>query len=209
MLMKNKFYLNPNKLIIGVMVAAIVLLFGCSYAFYKLTVTGEKEITLTSGELQITFDDTSSSAITLSNAEPISDEEGLSTTAYNFTIKNTGNIDSDYAIYLDDVTISDAPRMPDKYIKFSLTKGGEVANPSLLTVHTAFTNDAGVITRSIGTGTLSPALEENYTLHIWIADSADNAVMGTKFKVRLRIEATQKINDEDTTTTSNGLNINE
>lgn len=187
-----KKFIKENKVIVFLLICSVIMLSGLSYAWYKLSLSGEREITLSSGSLELTF--TEGEDITLVNAEPLSDEDGLATAGYHFSLKNTGNIDSSYTIYLDDVSLdSGITRMSDSYIKYSLEKNGTVNNPILLNSNSSFTNEAGVITRSIGTDTIGVGNTDEYVLHIWIADSADNGVMNTTFKAKLRIEATQKV----------------
>lgn len=124
----NVFKLNPNKIILAVLICAVVMLSGLSYAFYKLSLVGSEEITLISGSLELSFSDSSGKIIKLDNAEPISDEEGLSIEAYQFSLRNVGDLDSSYTLYLDDSLGLDQQKMNDKYIKYVLEKNGEVGD---------------------------------------------------------------------------------
>jgi len=207
----NVFKLNPNKIILAVLICAVVMLSGLSYAFYKLSLVGSEEITLISGSLELSFSDSSGKIIKLDNAEPIIDEEGLSIEAYQFSLRNVGDLDSSYTLYLDDSLGLDQQKMNDKYIKYVLEKNGEVGDIKYLSDNPLQTTDGGIITRMIDSGELASNEEVNYTLRLWIADTADNGVMGTSFKANLRIEATQKVNkiagafiyNEDTCVTGN------
>lgn len=191
--MKDRVFFDANKLIVFVMAVSILLLSGFSFAWYKLSISSEKAITLTSGELKITFDDSKSSTIVLENAEPMSDADGLLTTAYTFSIQNSGSVDTSYNLYLDDVLLENGTRMADQFVKYSLTKEGDLALPTLLSSNKSFTKDDGVVSRSIGRGVVTASTTDKYTLHLWISDTASNEVMETILKVRLRIEAEQYV----------------
>lgn len=189
----NVFKLNPNKIILAVLICAVVMLSGLSYAWYKLSLVGEEEITLISGSLELSFNDSSSNVIRLDNAEPISDQEGLAMEAYQFSLRNTGAIDSSYTLYLDDSLNSGQTKMSDSYIKYILEKNGDVGEVKYLSSNETITTDEGIITRMIDSGEIAAGEEATYNLKLWIADTADNGVMGTSFKASLRIEATQKV----------------
>ena len=63
--------------------------------------------------------------ITLDKAYPISDEEGLSTTGYTFTIKNTCNTYATYEVNLEDMLV-EAKRLSGEYIKVSINDGSPI-----------------------------------------------------------------------------------
>ena len=120
----KKFFSGPVIGLTVVLVFAVVMLIGASYAYYKVTLVAEGGFTLRSGALEITLDDVDSNEIFLNNTQPVTDEEGMSYKPYTFVLENTGNIDGDYVLYLDDVSI-DGARMNDKYVKYNLSKDGE------------------------------------------------------------------------------------
>lgn len=192
MIVKKKINMNPNKIIVAVLVCALVMLSGLSYAWYQVTLMGEKELTLTSGSLSLTFGDVHSEVIQLENAEPMSDEDGLETIAYRFSLTNNGTIDSDFTLYLDDVDLTSGARIDDQYLKYSLVRDNQDATVEVLSSNEKFLANNGVMSRKIGMGTIPAGEISQYTLRIWLADIADNSVMNQSFKAKLRVEAMQK-----------------
>ncbi len=188
---------TPIKGLCVVLLIAVVMLIGSSYAYYKLEAESEKTITLKSGALELSFDESKSNEITLSNSSPVTDMEGLSYEPYTFTLNNTGNIDGDFVLYLDDVALdNNGNRMADSNIKYALVKDNEELSTSgtkLLSSNASFSNDSNVTTRVIGKGTINAHQQYNYKLYLWIAESAGNDIMNKIFKVKLRIEAMQTV----------------
>ena len=110
-------YLKEHKMSIFVIVSAVVMLIGLSYAWLQLTLRGQREINIfAAGTLQLELDDTMTNGISVENAVPITDEEGKAQTAYTFTLTNKGTVDSDYTIYLDDLDLEEGQtRMSDDF----------------------------------------------------------------------------------------------
>jgi hypothetical protein len=185
-----------RKEILGICLVAILLL-GLSFAYLTLTLKGTKTNTLVVGNLSITLDDSTASGISLENAVPMSDTKGLTTTAYTFTITNNGNISSDYTIYLDDTDLETGEtRMSDSYVKYSLTKNSGSNVIALLS--TTGTNP----NRILNSGTIAAGVTDTYTLKVWIDSSVTNDVMGTVFRGKLRVIASQKIGKMGTDTSN-------
>ena len=92
-----KEWLNVTRrkyIIISVIVISISLiaLIGTSYALLTMSIEGDKTISLTAGILKVDFTD--GNYINLDNIAPMTDNQGLKTTPYTFTITNTGNINA-------------------------------------------------------------------------------------------------------------------
>ena len=79
---------NKKIWIIGGLVLCLVAVIGITFAFFSTGGTQEQTNILNSGCLNIELTDASSS-INLTNTYPISDVEGVDTTSYDFTIRNT------------------------------------------------------------------------------------------------------------------------
>ena len=186
--MQNKMgkFIKEHRMSLFVVVCAIIMLVGLSYAWLQLTLWGEKELTLRAGTLELNLDDSMSEGITMVDVVPISDEEGLESSGYTFTLENTGNVDSNYEIYLDDLEIPESDtRMKDNFIKYELIRNEERISFDLL--NTIGENPK----RLLDKGEIGPKEKHTYTLKLWIASTATNEVMGTIFKGQLRVEAMQ------------------
>ena len=192
---KKKNKMNANKIIIAVLTCSFIMLVSLSYAWYHITLENKKDITLTSGSLQLVFSEVDGYVINLENSEPLSDEAGLETNSYRFSIKNTGTIDSNFNLYLDDMELGNGQaRFEDYYIKYVLFKEEENHDVKTLSLNEKFTTDSGVVTRSIGGGTISVGETQNYILKLWISDATLQKEGGENraFKAKLRLEAVQK-----------------
>ena len=185
--------MNANKVIIAVLVCSFIMLFGFSYAWYHIGLENKRDITLTSGTLQLVLEDNDDYVIQLENTEPLGDEVGLETNLYRFSLENIGSIVADFTFYLDDVQLDDGQtRIDDQYIKYTLFREEDQYTVDVLNSHEKFTTDNGVVSRSIGSGTIYKREKYNYILKIWVADTAPNSIMNSSFKVKLRVDASQK-----------------
>lgn len=173
---------------------ALVVIIGGTYAWLTLTKTGTKVNVITTGTFELILDDNASEGISITGdaAQPIPTSEGITLDGYNFTLRNTGDISANYTIYLDDITTIDGTeegtpvtnRMKDKYVRYALnyTEKNE----------TALLNTTGEHpNRILYTGTLAGGASKDFNLKLWIDEAADNAVMGTTFAGKIRVEAIQ------------------
>lgn len=167
------------------LLVALILCLGGTYAWLVLSLQGEKTSDVVVGNLSLKIAE-DSEGIYLDNAYPVKDEVGLSYNPYSFTLTNDGSIPSNYTIYLDDEKIADGSvRMKEEYVKYSLVKNGVRENAKFLT--TTNTQNG----RVLDSGTLAVGQTNEYDLRIWIADTTSNDVMTTTFSGRIRIEAEQ------------------
>ena len=178
------------------LIGLFLIVFGLSYALFTVTLNGTKKVKIKTGKLELQLLDKnnnpiystsnnseSSYEINLDNQVPISDEEGLESTAFEFKLKNSGNLNANYTIYLDDVALEEGEtRIDDEYIRYSLTKNGSEENPQ------------GLTSRQLDKGTIdTDNTTYTYTLKIWIKEDATNDAMDKVFNATLRVEGTQYV----------------
>ncbi len=182
-------FIKNHKMFILVITATILMLIGLSYAWLQITLKGEKELKAGVGTLQLELSDTMTDGINVMNATPVTDEEGLATIGYSFTLENTGTIPSSYEIFLDDLPLTEGQnRMEDSFIKYQLVKDEQQVGFSLL-------NEIGENPkRLLDLGEIAPKTKYSYVLKMWIDENATLEVMGTAFRGQLRVEATQSTN---------------
>jgi len=187
---KMKKWIDKHKMSLFVITAAIVMLIGLSYAWLQITLRGEREINIfAAGSLRLVLDDSMTNGINITEAIPITDDEGRTLEEYTFTLENTGRVDSDYTIYLDDLDLlEDKTRMQDEFIKYYLVRDGKELALDLLS--TTGINPE----RIIDSGSIESGEKFTYSLRMWIDQDATNEVMDTVFKGQLRVEAMQKAN---------------
>lgn len=194
----NKSFVEKRSKQLVVIAIALIAVVGISYAWLTLVLSGTKSNKITAGNLVLNLDD-EGDGVNLEGAAPVSDEVGKEYDTYDFTLTNTGNIDAAYTIYLDNAAITEgAEFMLNNAIRYSLVKQTEdsegVYQPTTPTATIASLTDLvpGSITgdarntatrRIIDTGTISKANANGkgnkikYQLGLWIASTADNAML--------------------------------
>ena len=193
--MKTK--LNKNYkitlILLGILLVAAITL-GVSYALWQITNKQTDKNIISSGCLEITFEETSNS-INLTNTYPITDEEGMKLVPYKFKIKNTCTIDSKYYVTLNSFGDT-ATAMNDSVIKYAFN----LSSKSLVNFDREFLTNApiNVETASLEITDLIESYilkedylrvdeEKEYSLYLWIDYNANNEVMGQTFKANLSI----------------------
>ncbi len=111
-------------------IIVLILALAISYAFFSTTLNGQEQI-VKIGTLDLILNETSE-GISLNNAIGLSDEDGMSLTGSTFELKNNGNKDVDYIIYLDDNTIGENDtRIDDKYLKYNQIKVEQIVEQQI------------------------------------------------------------------------------
>lgn len=201
---------DSRRLIFSIFFVAILLI-ASTFAWIRIGKDTEATHKLVAGTLNMTLDESTSEGITLQKAIPIPYREGIKTTEYTFTLKNTGIYTTGYKISFENkdefvnennetITINDDNRIADQFVRFLLIKNDEEKeeeNSKLISETTDRVIDSGILA----------ATEENtYTLQVWLDyDAGDNGttdeVMNRYFNAVLKIDAIQSDgtgNDEDT-----------
>ena len=158
------------KIYYGLLITLVVFM-GVSYAWFrlKLTQTNSNVIgTRTCLDASLTED---TSKITLSDAFPISDEDGLKQTPFTFTLKN--NCDSYVKVYItiDSKyrTSTDVAYLKDSFLKVNLSSKGTTDGSSVLLGSQTLTElegtNKGYILVTTG---LKASEEKSYDLRVWM-----------------------------------------
>ena len=188
--MKNKKII----ILIILILISILTLIGSSYALLSKTFTSKK-LSVEVGTLKVDF--TEGNAITMDNAMPMTDENGMNTTPYTFTITNSGTIDSYYTISNEENTNN---TLDTTYLKYKL-----VSNDGY---------DSGIKRlKDIGTGTyrivderaLLKSKSVTYKLYLWIASDAGNDIQNKIYKSKIIVNSTSN-RVGDTYCLDNGFN---
>ena len=173
--MKNKKII----ILIILILISILTLIGSSYALLSKTFTSKK-LSVEVGTLKVDF--TEGNAITMDNAMPMTDENGMNTTPYTFTITNSGTIDSYYTISNEEDSNN---TLDTTYLKYKL-----VSNDGY---------DSGIKRlKDIGTGTYRIVDERGlvknksttYKLYLWIASDAGNDIQNKIYKSKIIVNST-------------------
>ena len=187
---------NEKKIIILIILIliSILTLIGSSYALLTKKFTSKK-LSVEVGTLKVDF--TEGNAITMDNVVPMTDENGMNTTPYTFTITNSGTIDSYYTISNEE-DINNT--LDTTYLKYKL-----VSNDGY---------DSGIKRlKDIGTGTyrivderaLLKSKSVTYKLYLWIASDAGNDIQNKIYKSKIIVNSTSN-RVGDTYCLDNGFN---
>ena len=165
-----------NKKKIMIIVSSIILvlaaLFTTTYSlFYKEDVAANPS-NYSTGILQIEATSLSDT-ISLDSALPMTDEEGIETTPYVFSIKNTGNVDYKFDVKLLSISSN---TINSQYIKLNIDNGSPVTLSSL-------TNSI------IKSNVVVKAKESiNITLRVWLSKDTPNTEIGKTFNSQIVID---------------------
>ena len=152
--LKNKMLDNKNKsiLILVIMVVALAVIAGTSYALFVASKTSTVETMYKTGDLAVTFTEESGSKISLTNQYPMTDTAGRQLEPYTFTITNEGDYNVSYTIQLTDVSTG---------LKNAIKYQVNGSTPKLLS--------SG---NTLDIGTLIPGETRNFELRLWIDNDA-------------------------------------
>ena len=154
--------------IIGGLVLCLVAVIGITFAFFSTGGTQDTANTFTSGCLNIELTDASSS-IKLTNTYPISDVEGVDTTSYDFTVRNTCDTATNYSINLESLN-EVANTLNADYIKVSLSSNtvDNVISKLSDNIVTTPELDGAYEAYTLYTASLGAHEEKTYHLKLWI-----------------------------------------
>ena len=174
--------------IIGGLVLCLVAVIGITFAFFSTGGTQNTANTFTSGCLNIELTDASAS-INLTNTYPISDVEGVDSTSYDFTIRNTCDTSTNYSINLESLN-QVANSLNADYIKVSLSSDTFDNVISKLSANTEATPeiDNAYESYTLYTGNLGANETKTYHLKLWIdydatVEQAANKTYSSKINV--------------------------
>lgn len=182
--MDSKSRINYRFRLLGLLVVLLVLIMGTSFAYFRLSQSGKNTSIIKAGGLKLILDESTTEGISISKAVPVTDATGLKEEGYNFKLINQDRKGIKYTIYLDDIGLENGKtRMPDRVVKFNLTKNDNQGESKLLTTTGENPN------RILETGTIDGKSTNNYTLKVWIDEDAKTDIMDTVFAAQLRVVA--------------------
>ena len=180
--MKKK---TPNKYHVFMLVLTCCVvglsIIGVSYAYWKFTYIAEKTNNATSGCFNIELTD-QKDEINLTNAYPITDEQGLKLKPFSFTLRNTCSIFAHYYVNLE---MLEGTTLNSKWVA---TKINSDAITTLDKYKTTITTMAGSTeSRTIAEGYLGSDDSVDYTVSFWMDEDAtiNDDVMNKVFKSKV------------------------
>ncbi len=177
---------KKSKISIFIIGLVIVLTsIGLSYAYWKITIMGDKGNNVTSGCFNIEMIN-QKDEITLGSTFPITDAEGLKLKPFSFTLKNTCTI---FAHYYVNMEMLEGTTLNSKFV--AVRVNNEAIN-TLDTYNIASTTiNTSTESRTIAEGYLGANEEVDYTVSFWMDEDAtiDDDVMNKVFKSKIVINS--------------------
>lgn len=187
--MKNR---QKLLLIISIILVVLIIIFfvGNSFGFFRYLKKGDIVNVITIGGIDVQVIDQDSDALNLENAYPISDDDGLKLTPFEFKMTNSSNQTLIYSLVveldtdkLNECKLEDGTsckELSTKYIKYAFKKNdGTCSTPANLATN------GNVITKDI----IESKASDTYSLIVWIDEDAGNEIMNTYFFGKLIISA--------------------
>lgn len=155
-----------KKEMIAIIIILLFALFATKYIYYKFKDIAH--VKYNTDTLDITFHEESGAEVNLLKVTPVTDSVGLSSKAYNFTIKNNTNSSIRYSIHIEnnkELARKDECfeyQIPANIIRFSIHKKGEKNNIYTL---------SDLVNGRVLTRIIKANKEENYTVRFWIVNN--------------------------------------
>ena len=190
-----------NKKILFLVIFLILLIgiIGVSYALLQKDIIGSNEkIIYKIGDLEVKLDESGSKDISLVNAAPQEESDGLSNEPYSFSLVNNATTDLKYTIYLEDDTEAknkcgtDCELVTYNFIRYNLSND----NSSLKTENLQSSST------ELYTGTISSKSTDKFNLRVWLSIDADNTAMNKYYFGKIKVV----INQGDDYCLRNGFN---
>lgn len=178
--------------IMGVFLVAVGVSFALWYMRAEQTSTNE----VMSDCFKIEFE--SGIGITLNQAYPMIDKEGLKNDPYTFTLKNICNSSARYQINLETLNVS-GKALPDGYLKVNLEEDGVSVITTKLeeSIQVDVTIEGAMKAYKLLTEVLGPNEEKEFNLRLWmhedvgVSDDSMNASFAGKISVTTSYKKTE------------------
>ena len=181
--MKKKYILIMSSILV------VLIILGVSYALLQKDMAGDNgKIIYQVGDLEVKLDETGSKDISLDNAIPTEDSDGMKNKPYSFSLVNNAVTDLKYTIYLEDDADaknqcgSDCELIPYSFIRYNLSndsnslKIGNLSSPST----------------ELYVGTIESKTTDKFGLRLWLSIDADNSAMGKYYFGKLKVVLSQE-----------------
>lgn len=170
----------------------VFLIAGSSFAIFTDLDEGTGHNTVTVGSLSVTFDDTATGlggTISLTNALPKSDAEGILQTPYKFRVTNSGNVKAIVTLTLENDTDAittcgcNSNLLDNNNVRYQL-----IDETNSITYEPMELTTGGQILRV----SLNVGASVTYSLNTWIKSDAPSSIVGRHFHKKLIVSSSQE-----------------
>ncbi len=171
-----------KNLLIMIITLSLILVLGSSYAYLIYTKESNNSYVINVGTLEVTFVDSETEFLNLTNMYPMTDDEGKSLEdELVFEVKNTGNLVANYNVYIEELSTDPEFKTVIKYIVNKDNKG--YSEPKILNEDKYIENN----------GKLKVGETSEYYVKVWLMETADNTYMNKEFKAKVIVEGNQNL----------------
>lgn len=179
---EEQFQRKKKMLILSIFCTiAIMLVVGVSYAFWQKTKTQENPNVIATKCFDISL--SGKNAIDLPESYPLSDEDGMQTLPFTFTIENICDYKTSYTVNLESLAAS---TLSNTSIKVALEENFKLY--SLYTTTDKHFPDS-VESRILTSGVLSKGESKTYNLRLWIDKDAPSTEQNKRFESKIVINS--------------------
>ena len=201
---------STKKILLGIFgtMILVIAVIGISFAMFYFSLKLSNENSVRTGTISMTFQDTT--YIDITNALPMTDEEGMAMTGdkqyMDFSV--TADFSAPATVYyeisaVDETDSTKYNALSYDNVKIYLKGEGSVTNKPMLfsklespTMHTDKTGLANKEDKLLATGTLTykdgSIAKEDYRLKIWVDENTEDLDVPKTFKIKVRLDASQK-----------------
>ena len=171
--------IKKQSVVIAVSVFVMVIgIIGTSYALF-MKVDQSEEQTVQSGSLVMQLSPYDGSTVISSNNTPISDNGGMLTKGYSFSVTNNGTLPITYYIALYNNPDDTSTKLDYKYIKVSLDNG----TPFLLSSITSKDSSGrSILKQGIS---LAPNKYDTHNIKVWIDEDTPESEIGKSLSLKI------------------------
>lgn len=187
---ENKNVAVKNRvIIISLLVLIFLLIIGITFAWFRFIDFSKHTNNITTGKVELILDEYDGKNIELLNTYPLTDDSGLKTKAYEFTVINH----SDYKFNYDVKLIKDKEAiencgcennlLDDSVIRYELKR-----NDSYINIDTLGNKKDWILDNY----KLDANGKINYSLKLWLYENAKNEYMGRHFHSKIEVKVIEE-----------------
>ncbi len=185
---------NKKKIVTISFVVLLIIVIGVSYAWLRTIIYGNKDVKITVDNIDLVLNE-ENDGIQLVNVIPTYDEDGKNGNPYKFSLENKSRIDLYYTISLidDEEALSNCETtdgsncelLDPRDVRYEIKMGDRTFTGSL--------SDSSIISYGI----INSLETVDCELKVWLNINATNEAMGKVYLGKLKVFATQQVDNPD------------